>query len=1220
MKKLVSFLFLIGSIAHADIGAFFTYPEGDNGEVQFNGDGVFEGDPQMTFSTTTNRLSVDSIYVSSIVFRADGSTQTISGGGGGLTIGDAVSGGTSGAVLYNDASGNLGNDSLFTFSTPTKTLSIGGPTWDALPTMMTIKNTIPSYGAVFLSDDWATLSSGQAIAISPVLNSVGIAAYFSGGTPGNQSELSFRSGSLSSTSKMILGSQTTPLNPLEVSGEAIIGTGYAGVETAPANGLLVEGNVGIGTASPGSKLTVSNGDIKISTTTGSRGIIFQDGTTQNTAASGASIGGTVTSGTTGSVLFVGASSALTQDNSSLFFDDTNNRLGIGTASPAAKLTVYGSPTHLLFDSSAGPDHHYIDFGTAGSAEQSIHYTNTSSISPSGEQSGIDISGSTKFVKASPYRMGVGTLAPGSQLTVVGSSQAVGAFQVGSTSSTYALLVTTTDLVGIGTGSPSTKLHVSSGVLTINGTGAGLNVVGTSSATYFVGDGSLLTNLPAGVGDMVLASTQTVTAAKTFSAPTVFNSSVSITNTGTTNGFSMQQIGNTPVTAGAFGTGRGGLYFDNTQNTGIGLHLYTNQASAAGFGALARMHCANSAFAQPCLHIVQDGTSGAAAGIRLDGVSPQIEFVETDQVAPAGKYEFQIQGDLGFINGRNSGDSSFEDLWKFARVGLGYTNGGYVANMQAVRYRFYDLDSSNYVSFRASDTVASNVAFIWPAADGSSGQALITNGSGALSFGTVAGSSDNLGNHTATTTLNMAGFGIINVASVTMTPSAIVQSSTFTTQTFITSPDGGVTNSTWTLYTTSATLAQGGNTTVATYLGSDIDLSGAEATGVLAAGRFPALTGDVTTSAGALATTIASTVPGVHFFSGATLNTSTAGITVQGAATSSLSSAVSVLSTAPANGTAGGGLVYIGRQGTTALSSGQLGQIVFVGGDSSIANGAGATINAKAGGTWNSGSHRTHLTFGTAITNSIDSESYDLGIQDTGQVTIGTTTISAGVPAGTGLLTLGARGDMPALAMTGIAGEPTGLVSGSIYYNTSQKAIRYMVQGTSETFTGSLWTKTVPSTVTATTTETDLLGTGFGTLLLPANFWVAGKSIRVHLEGLISDDAAAPGTHTFAAKLDAVVISSSAANTPAVGLTNKHWDMDVTLTCRSTGASGKVVGAGSFSYENTLSAGYWGLIKTEATIATVDTTQADTLAVTLTNGTNDADNIFVTQAATVEVLN
>ena len=45
------------------------------------------------------------------------------------------------------------------------------------------------------------------------------------------------------------------------------------------------GSVGIGTGIPLSKLHVVDGDIRISTTTGSRGIIFQDGTTQNTAAS-----------------------------------------------------------------------------------------------------------------------------------------------------------------------------------------------------------------------------------------------------------------------------------------------------------------------------------------------------------------------------------------------------------------------------------------------------------------------------------------------------------------------------------------------------------------------------------------------------------------------------------------------------------------------------------------------------------------------------------------------------------------------------------------------------------------------------------------------------------------------------------------------------------------------------------------------------------------------
>jgi len=54
---------------------------------------------------------------------------------------------------------------------------------------------------------------------------------------------------------------------------------------------------------------------------------------------GISIGDTITGATQGSVLFAGASSVLAQDNANLFYDDTNNRLGIGTASPQVALHI-----------------------------------------------------------------------------------------------------------------------------------------------------------------------------------------------------------------------------------------------------------------------------------------------------------------------------------------------------------------------------------------------------------------------------------------------------------------------------------------------------------------------------------------------------------------------------------------------------------------------------------------------------------------------------------------------------------------------------------------------------------------------------------------------------------------------------------------------------------------------------------------------------------------
>ena len=65
------------------------------------------------------------------------------------------------------------------------------------------------------------------------------------------------------------------------------------------------------------------------------------------------------------------------------------------------------------------------------------------------------------------------------------------------------------------------------------------------------------------------------------------------------------------------------------------------------------------------------------------------------------------------------------------------SGGNVTINSQKSVRFADSDSSNYVGLKSAATVASDITFTLPAADGSNGQVLKTNGSGVLSFGSAS---------------------------------------------------------------------------------------------------------------------------------------------------------------------------------------------------------------------------------------------------------------------------------------------------------------------------------------------------------------------------------------------------------------------------------------------------------------------------------------------------
>jgi hypothetical protein len=108
-------------------------------------------------------------------------------------------------------------------------------------------------------------------------------------------------------------------------------------------------------------------------------------------------------------------------------------------------------------------------------------------------------------------------------------------------------------------------------------------------------------------------------------------------------------------------------------------ITSNEGALESTSAVLEVASTNLAYNQPALRIKQVSKHGGAASIRIDDPNPDIEFVETDQVAPAGKYEIAVQSDKLQINGRNANDNGFETIVVFQRraaggnIGFGVTS-------------------------------------------------------------------------------------------------------------------------------------------------------------------------------------------------------------------------------------------------------------------------------------------------------------------------------------------------------------------------------------------------------------------------------------------------------------------------------------------------------------------------------------------------------------------
>ena len=189
---------------------------------------------------------------------------------------------------------------------------------------------------------------------------------------------------------------------------------------------------------------------------------------------------------------------------------------------------------------------------------------------------------------------------------------------------------------------------------------------------------------------------------------------------------------------------------------------------------------------------------------------------------------------------------------------------------------------------------------------------------------------------------------------------------------------------------------------------------------------------------------------------------------------------------------------------------------------------------------------------------------------------------------------------------------------ALWNDSTQKALQTFVSGIEQTLTGCIFTQTADQTIADTTDETSLFGTGVGTLILPANFWTVGKTIRVEIHGDFAD-MGNPTVDIHAYYGATKIIDSSPIALSGLGGT-EEWETEVVITCRSVGATGTVETIIDWEYETTTGSSAIERLDVSGTLTTIDTTASGALDVTFQWGTAAAANTLTSEVGFVEVLN
>lgn len=233
-------------------------------------------------------------------------------------------------------------------------------------------------------------------------------------------------------------------------------------------------------------------------------------------------------------------------------------------------------------------------------------------------------------------------------------------------------------------------------------------------------------------------------------------------------------------------------------------------------------------------------------------------------------------------------------------------------------------------------------------------------------------------------------------------------------------------------------------------------------------------------------------------------------------------------------------------------------------------------------------------------------------------------IGIGITAPTALLHL--AGSTASVASLRIASgtAPTTPNDGDMWYDSTQKTFIEYLNGINQYNLNGLFSAYSTSTASNTTSETSVVATSskVGTVTLPANFFVTGKTIHIKASGYYSTTSA-PTLNMKINFIDSTPtttqILATGAQTATTNASNLFWSIDATITAYSTGSTGTVMGQAVFiNNSSATAAAMWQMVNT--TPITIDTTKTQQIDITTTWGTQSTSNTLTVTNVTVEAMN